>query len=379
MDKIHRFFECLIPVPICNIRCEYCYITQRNGWSEQATAFRYSPEHIGRALAKDRLGGTCYFSLCGSGETLVPKETIEITRHLLRNGHYVNITTNGILSRRIGKLLEFAPEALSRLHFAFSFHYLELVKRKKIDAFFANIKRVKDAGCSYLVQLNLYDEYIPHLAEIKRLCIEHTGALPQIAATRKENDHIDDIEIYTELPLERYIEIAREFDSPLFEFTMKNFGVKRNEFCYAGDWSGTLNMATGMMSRCYGSNMFQNIFEKPAEPITFVAVGRHCRSLFCMNSSHFMSLGVIPDAVTPTYESLRNRASSGWYSDQMAEFLSGRLGDTHPRYSATGVIRSELYALADSVMWLKPRIGRMLKKSKSGRSEKVIPIKSVSS
>ena len=28
MDKIKRFFECLIPVTICNLKCEYCYIIQ---------------------------------------------------------------------------------------------------------------------------------------------------------------------------------------------------------------------------------------------------------------------------------------------------------------------------------------------------------------
>ena len=26
---IKRFFECLIPVTICNLECEYCYVIQR--------------------------------------------------------------------------------------------------------------------------------------------------------------------------------------------------------------------------------------------------------------------------------------------------------------------------------------------------------------
>lgn len=377
MDKIKRFFECLIPVPICNIRCEYCYITQRNGWDEKPTPFKYSPDHIGRCLTQERLGGVCYFSLCGSGETLVPKETIEITRRLLENGHYVNITTNGILSRRFDRILAFEPQMLERLHFAFSFHYLELIKRKKIKAFFENIKRVRAAGCSFLVQINLYDEYLPHLEEIKRLCLENVGALPHVAATRKENDLIEDIELYTELAPEKYMEIAREFGSPLFDFTMQNFGVKRTEFCYAGDWTGTLNMATGMMQRCYGSNIMKDVFEDPSSPMSFVAVGNHCRSLFCMNSSHFMSLGVIPEQTTPTYASLRNRPGADWYSPKMAEFLGSKLGDSHERYDAAQRAKTDLYAVADAALWVRPKLSRMVRKVVKKTAAKVIPIKVV--
>ena len=375
MDKIKRFFECLIPVPICNIRCDYCYITQRNGWDAKPTPFKYSPEQIGRALTQKRLGGISYFSLCGSGETLVPKETMEITRRLLENGHYVNITTNGILSRRFDRILALEPDLLERLHFSFSFHYLELLKRKKVDAFFENVNRVREQGCSFLVQVNLYDEYIAHLGEIKRLCIERVGALPHIVATRRENDLFKEVELYSELPLEKYVEVAKEFDSPLFDFTMKNFGVKRREFCYAGDWTGTLNMATGIMQRCYASNIMKDVFEDPDSPIPFVAVGSHCRSLFCMNSSHFMTLGVIPDQTTPTYARLRNRAEANWYSPTMTEFLSGKLGDNHERYGALQVAKSHLYAVADAALGIKPKLGRLYRKIKKKPAAKLIPIK----
>ena len=99
--------------------------------------FLYSPIQIRKALSKERLGGICYFSICGAGETLVPKETIAIVKELLQEGHYVNITTNGTLTNRFIQFqTEFTDEERSRIHFAFSFHFLELEKKNLIDAFF---------------------------------------------------------------------------------------------------------------------------------------------------------------------------------------------------------------------------------------------------
>ena len=63
MEKIKRFFECLIPVTACNLKCSYCYVIQRNNRKNQMANLKYSPEQIGRALNKDRLGGICYFSI----------------------------------------------------------------------------------------------------------------------------------------------------------------------------------------------------------------------------------------------------------------------------------------------------------------------------
>ena len=45
----------------------------------------------------------------------------------------------------------------------------------------------------------------------------------------------------TALSKEEYIKIGKEMQSPLFDFTCKNFMVKRKEYCYAGYWSGKLN------------------------------------------------------------------------------------------------------------------------------------------
>lgn len=333
-DKIKRFFECLIPVTACNLKCGYCYVIQRDNRKMKMPNLKYPPQIIGKGLSVERLGGICYFSICGAGETLLPKETIEIVYELLKNGHYVNLTTNGTITKRFDELLQLPEEYLSRLHFAFSFHYNELVRLNLVDTFFNNVKKIKSSGCSFLVQINLCDEYLDCWDEIKELCIKEIGAPPQVAATRKENNNngkIEKVEFLTELSREEYIKKGKAFNSPLFDFTIKNFNVCRKEFCYAGDWSGTLDLGTGILSKCYGPNR-QDIFENIKKPIDFTAIGR-CDSAFCMNSSHFMSLGIIPEIETPTYASLRNREEAGWYSKKMEFFLNQKLSENNREYT----------------------------------------------
>lgn len=330
-DQIKRFFECLMPVTACNLKCGYCYVIQRDNRKMEVPKLKYSPEIIGRGLTIERLGGVCFFSICGAGETLIPEETVRITEQLLKNGHYVNITTNGTLSNRFDELLKLPKEQIERLHVAFSLHYNELVRLNMLDKFFENVKKIRKAGASFIVQINLCDEYVEKWDTIKELCISKIGAPPQVAATRKENDLNTNIELLTDLSIEEYKRIGDQFESPLFDFTMKNFGVKRNEFCYAGDWSGTLNLGTGILTKCYGVEP-QDIFKDLERPIRFCAVGR-CNQLFCMNSSHFMSLGIIPSVETPSYASLRNRDSAGWYSSRMKEFLDGKLINCNDVYS----------------------------------------------
>ena len=93
MAKIKRFFECLLPVSVCNIECSYCYIVQENRRAMKTDNLLYPVDHIVRSLKKERLGGTCYFSLCGVGETMAQPELIPLVNGLLQEGHFVNITT----------------------------------------------------------------------------------------------------------------------------------------------------------------------------------------------------------------------------------------------------------------------------------------------
>ena len=94
MDKVKYFFECLIPITACDIKCHYCYVVQRDNRKMKMANMKYSPDYIGKALSKKRLGGIAYFSLCGAGETMMQKELPELMLALLKEGHYVNVTTN---------------------------------------------------------------------------------------------------------------------------------------------------------------------------------------------------------------------------------------------------------------------------------------------
>ena len=362
LERIKRFFECLIPVTACNLKCSYCYIIQRDRRKMKMADLKYTPQQIGTALTVDRLGGVCYFSICGAGETTLQPEIADIVYHIMKHGHYVNITTNGTIGTKIDEILKRNREYISRLHFAFSFHYVELVRLNLLDKFFENIQKVKDAGASFLVQINLCDEYLPHLDEIKRLCIKHVGAMPQVAATRKEETGLRKIELLTKLTEKEYIEAGSTFESPLFNFTMQNFNVRRHEFCYAGDWSGNLDLSTGILRRCYCSYVRQDIFKNPDEPIHFLAIGNMCGSAFCMNSSHFMSLGVIPTIETPTYTELRNREDAGWYQDEMRNALAGKLNETNEEYGLLKKVGANIIGLADNSVRLVVQAIRRRKK-----------------
>ncbi|MDO5559250.1 MAG: radical SAM protein [Oscillospiraceae bacterium] len=351
MAQIKKFFECLIPVSVCNLECDYCYIIQRHGNMQKVPQLKYSPEHIGQSLTQKRLGGVCYFSLCGAGETFVPDYLTDIVFQLLKNGHYVNVTTNGTLTKKIQKLGTLPPEYCSRLHISFSLHFLELKKRSLLDTFFANIEFVRSLGCSVLVQLNVYDGYLEHLEEIRNLCISRTGAPPQLVATRKETSLNSRIDLMTSLSHDDYLNSGSSFDSPLFDYTVHNINKRQRGFCYAGDWSYVLNMQTGIMKRCYASCLYQNIFSDPDKPLMSLAVGRHCASLYCLNASHFLTLGTIADDASPSYAQLRNRPEASWYSDDMDSFLNTKLCEQNKQYSLPKRCLSGAVGTADYLMY----------------------------
>lgn len=363
IPKIKRFFECLLPVTFCNLKCDYCYVIQENRRKMQMPSLEFSPEWITKALTTERLGGICWFSICGAGETLAPKEILPIVRGLLENGHFVNLTNNGTISQRIDELCALPEEMRKRLHFAFSLHYLELKRKNLLKTFVRNVKKVQSMGCSFLVQINLYDGYVPVWDEIGELCKREFGAFPQVALTREETR--PKMKIFSAGTEEDYINIGKKFNSPLFDFTAKNFNVRRKEFCYAGDWACVLNLGTGELSACYGSGIRQNIFRDLTKPIRFCAIGKNCEKPYCINSSHFLSLGTIPTMAAPTYAALRNREEAGWYSDEMKAFLSQKLRENNREYTA-------FEKFVHGVVWSRPRIFVTRAAARLGRGLKKI-------
>lgn len=338
---MRRFIECLTTNTTCNLKCSYCYLIQQNRRTNKNAIFRYSPDYIGTALSKERLGGVSLISITASGETLIPHELPYIAREIMKQGHFLNITTNGTLSKQIEDFISITEGYHNHIHMSFSFHYVELKKKKMIDVFFRNVQKVWKSGCSILLQINLVDEYIPYWNEIKELSLKYVGALPQVALTRKELN--GEFSIFSSQTFEEYRKIGGEMCSPLFDFTCEQFNKRQTEFCYAGLWSGVLNMETGELRACYGQGFSYNIFKNIEEPIPFKPIGKKCNSRYCVNSSHFMSQGIIPSLSTlPTYGQLRNREEAHWYQPEMQDFLYGKFDETNPRYSRMKMLKLRL-------------------------------------
>lgn len=333
-NKIKKFIDCYIPVTTCNLRCDYCYITQVKKFDDSVYEFSVSTDLIAKALNKKRWGGTLNINLCGGGETLLPKEMPSIIEAILKEGHYVMVVTNGITSKRFDEIIQIDKELLKRLFFKFSFHYLELKRLNKLDSYFNNIDKIKNAGCSFSVEITPNDELIPYIDEIKEISLNRIKALPHITVAR--NNRMQDLPILTDLDKEDYKKVWGQFDSRLFDFKIKVFGEKRNEFCYGGDWTYSLNLGTGDLTQCYQGKFIQNIYEDIDKPIKKKPVGNKCPESHCYNAHAWLTFGAIPSLSTPTYNDMRDRVcldSSHWVNENTREFFNSKLEESNKKYS----------------------------------------------
>ena len=333
-DKIVKFLDCYIPVKTCNFRCHYCYITQNKWWGEKLPEFPYSPEHIARALSKKRMGGTCLVNMCGGGETMLPPQIVDITRCLLEAGHYVMIVTNGTISKRFDEILALDKNLLKHLFFKFSFQYLELKRTNLFDTFFDNVRKVKESPASFTVELTTCDELVPHIPDIKKICMENLGALCHLTIARDETKpSIPRLSKYTE---EEARKIWGSFDSPMFDFKLPLFEKKRTEFCYAGMWSYCVNFGTGEMNPCYRCGVVQNIFEDIDAPIKQCPVGKCCPNPHCWNNHAFLCFGDIVDFPAPRFMEIRDRICADgthWVKPEFQNVFNQRLDENNPHLS----------------------------------------------
>lgn len=364
-NKLQGFIEVLVPTTVCNIKCHYCYVVQHDNRTLKKAEFNHSPKEIAYALRPERFGGVMYISFCGAGETLSVPQMPEIAKEVLMSGNFVNITSNGTMSHAIDKILDIVPQnLLCHLNFSFSLHWLELKKYKLVDKFFNNIRKVRDAGCSFVLQMQHCDEYEPYYDEIWAKCLEEVKAQPQVVVTRRESTDYQNYRFMTDHTDEIYHETARCFDSPLFELTFNNFKVNRNrDFCFAGKWSYVLNLSTGILRRCYCSSTGKNIFTHKGR-LSMPPVGYHCGAVYCTNASHFIALGVMPSCKVPSYAELRNRVCNDgteWYQPTMKFLLSQKLYENHET-SFKDRITSELGYIVERVSnWMK-RIDYLIRK-----------------
>lgn len=323
-DGIKRFITCHIPVSACNFKCTYCYIWQIKEDKGRIDKFIAEPEVLASQLTPERLGGYCYFNLCGNGETMLHPQLIDFVYELTGMGHYVDIITNGTVSKKFDELIDKLDEnRQSHLFIKFSFHYLELKRKMFMNRFLENVNKVKDSFISYTIEITPHDELIPYIDEIKTFSIEKFGALPHITVAR--NEATEDIELLSRLTREEYKNIWGQFDSSLFDFKFSLFNKKRCEFCHAGLWSLEIDLATGVYTQCYRGKKLGNLLDD--KPINFEAIGI-CPLPHCFNGHAFLAYGDIPEINETTYAEERDRITENgdhWLKEDCRQFFATKL------------------------------------------------------
>lgn len=333
MDKIKRLLLVHMPGSACNLRCEYCYITNQKLWGISDKKLNHTPEEIGKALSQFRLGGVCFINFCGSGETLLSNESIQILKALLNEGHYVEVVTNGVLSKRFDEIEQFPEEFRKRLTFKFSFHYKELKTKDLLHTFFENVYKMHNAGCSFTVEMTPYDGIEEFKSEILEVCDKYLGSPCQLTIAR--DDMKKGIPVMSQRNLKSYCDFWSDFDSGMMKFKKSVFGVKRKEFCYAGMYSANIRLSNGDISKCYSSPIVGNIFENLDKPINFEAIGK-CPVAHCYNGHAHLTLGLVPELKTPYYTEIRNihlKDGTDSLTDTFKEFWSQRVTDNNPLLS----------------------------------------------
>lgn len=332
--KPKRMIFGLIPNNKCNLKCDYCYISQLPDWTRISSEFKYDVEYIAKCLSPERLGGFCLINFTGEGETMIQEGLVELSRLLLEQGHFLELVTNLTITKVVDQFMGLPRELLEQVEFKVSFHYRELIKRKLIDTFFSNLDKIQKSSCSFTLELMPYDELVSDINDIIKICKEKVGAKCHVTVGRA--DYLPSRTVLTKMPREEYVKTWSSFESPMFKFKMDLVDVKRKEFCYAGAWTLNVNMYTGETCQCYSQPYRQNIFEAPSKPINFIAVGCHCAEPFCFNGHAHISLGVIPEIEAPTYLDIRNRIredGSEWFSEKGKEFFNTKLLETNRQYT----------------------------------------------
>lgn len=327
-DKLKRFISISVPVEVCNLRCRYCYIGQRNAFMPKEVIY-HSPQFIRRALSRKRMGGTSLINFCGTGETLLCDELISIVKELLAEGHYISIITNAILTEQIKSLINVSKEYNERLFFKCSFHYAELLKKGLLTRFVSNIDLIKESGVSYSIELVPEDDIIPMIDEIKDFSMNNFGALPHLTVARDETTSA--WPILTNLTTKEYYNIWGQFHSQMFSFKMNN-REKQHGFCWAGDRALLFSLDRGDLMPCPGNKPIGNIYKSIDQNVQFEPVGTNCANAHCINAHAYLTLGLISEVGENSYLEMRDRETTTgehWVQPRMASFMKQRLCDNY--------------------------------------------------
>jgi hypothetical protein len=332
-NNIVKFIEMVVPIWPCNLRCHYCYVGQHNDSNNRShsEAFQYSPQQVATALCKKRLGGVAIINFCANGETLILPKNVEYIKKILEEGHFVMIVSNMTITKAIDELLKLPPEMRLRLFFKCSFHYLELKRLNLMSTFANNVNKVWQAGCSATVEVTPSDELEPYIDDLSKFSLEHFGALPHITVARDELR--TEMDRLTKHSSAEYEKIWSVFDSELFRFKSSIWGKKIHQFCYAGDWAYSINLATGNIFRCSSRCKVGNLFvEKklPANPAC-----KKCSFPHCFNAHAWIGFGCVPDIKAPTHAQMRDRVRADgthWLTPLWTNVFSQKLYENNKQY-----------------------------------------------
>ena len=335
MNKMNKLILCYIPTNLCNLKCEYCLVSQVDGWHERKDIeFKYPIEHMIKAFSKERLGGECFINLTAQGETLLYKDIVALTKGLLEEGHSVEIITNATVTKRLDEILSFPEELLTNLFFKCSYHY-EQIKDKKIEGiYWSNVKKIKESPFSFTIELMPYDKIASSIPDLCERCKKNAGAVCH--ATVGRDDATNGKNLLTKMSKDEYVNTWSVLKSDMFKLKMDLFGKKRKEFCYAGAWSLLVDLSSGEASQCYGRMNTQNIFKNLNKPIQFRPVGYSCMQPFCFNGHAHIAWGMIPEYNSPSYYNVRNRVcddGTNWVKGGCEKLFKQKLYDNNRQYN----------------------------------------------
>ncbi len=260
------------------------------------------------------MGGPAIIGIIGEGETLIPDKVVPFVHGLLEQGHFVEVVTNMSLTHRIDELLDTSKENLKRLLVKGSLHWNELKRLNKIDDYFNNINKVIEAGASSYPFLVISQDYLPFLDEIKTTCLEKLGELPHCTGSLVF-DNPDDIKnediIKTcpECTPKFNEEMQEKFDSKIYDLFVKFLHIKpTSKFCYAGEWSFIVNLATGDYYKCHFAPSEGDMFKKPQKTLNLTPIGHNCKASSCSLQYNFLSQGLVPEFKNlPNYSELLDK------------------------------------------------------------------------
>lgn len=359
MDKIKKIILIAVPTTICNLKCRYCYLAQRDSsFTGEQAQLQFTPSEVAKALSKERIGGPAFINICADGETLLTKNIEEYIYLLAKEGHYVEIVTNLTVTPIINKILSWEKDVLEHITFKCSFHYLQLKERNWLDRFANNVQNIWKAGASANIEVTPDDELIPYIDELKDFSMKNFGALPQLTIARDDNDGHNYL---TKLSIEEYDKTWSQFNSNFWLFKKTIFNVNRKEFCYAGQWSMYVDLASGRTTQCYQTNEITNVFKNIHEPIKIGPICK-CVDTHCYNGHALLTLGLIPGLTNVGYGDIRDREredGTHWIRPQMKEFLNTKLVESNEEYTKQ---RKRQLILKNYVKYSKRYIGKELRK-----------------